>query len=75
MPSSAKISLGSTSSSSATKARRSSGMRGVDFEPDHRSAPAPLQRRLEEAHEVFGLFLDFEIAVADDAEQALPVQR
>ena len=44
---------------------------GVGLQPDHRTAPAALQRRLEQADQVFRLFLDFEIAVADDPEQAL----
>ena len=47
---------------------------GGDLEPDHRAAAAALQRGLEQAHEIFGLFLDFEIAVANDAENALPFQ-
>ena len=44
---------------------------GVDLEPDHRSPPAPLQRGLEHANQIFRLFLDFEFGVADDAECAL----
>ena len=44
---------------------------GFDLEPDHRSAAAALQRGLEQADEIFGLFLDFEFGVADDAERAL----
>ena len=44
---------------------------GFDFEPDHRSAPPPLQRGLEQANQIFGLFLDFEFGVPDDAERAL----
>ena len=44
---------------------------GFDFEPDHRSPPPPLQRGLEQADQIFGLFLDFEFGVADDAESAL----
>ena len=47
---------------------------GVDLEPDHRPAAAALQRGLEQADEVFGLFLDFELGVADDAEGALAVE-
>ena len=46
---------------------------GVDLEPDHRAAAAPLERGLEQAHQVFGLFLDFDFGVADDAEGALPL--
>ena len=44
---------------------------GVGLQTDHRTAPAALERRLEQPDQVFGLFLDFEIAVADDPEQAL----
>ena len=44
---------------------------GVDLEPDDRAAPPPLQRALEQAHQVFGLFLDFDVAVADDPEAAV----
>ena len=62
---------GTTSTSPVTKARSVSGMRGLDLEPDHRAAPAPLQRALEQAHQILGLFLDFDVAVADDAEAAL----
>ena len=47
----------------------------VRLQPDHRAAPAAFQRRLEQADQVFRLFLDFEIAVADDAEQALRLDR
>ncbi len=49
------------------------GHGGLDFEPDDAAAPALLQRRLEQPHEILGLFLDFEVAVADDAETALPL--
>ena len=34
-------------------------------------APPPLQRALEQADQILGLFLDFEFGVADDAEGAL----
>jgi hypothetical protein len=44
---------------------------GVDLQPDHRSATPPLQRGFEGADEVFGLFLDFDFGVADNAEGAL----
>ena len=42
----------------------------VELDADHRTAAAALQRRLEEAHQIFGLFLDLDIAVADEAERA-----
>ncbi len=48
---------------------------GVGLQPDHRAAPAPLERGLEQAHEILGLFLDFQIAVADHAERALRLDR
>ena len=42
----------------------------VELDADHRTAAAALQRRLEEADQILGLFLDLDIAVADDAERA-----
>ena len=47
----------------------------VVFEPDHRSTSTPLESGLEEEDEIFGLFLDFEIAVADHAERARSLQQ
>ena len=43
----------------------------LDFEPDHRAAAAPLQRALEQTHQILRLFLDLDVAVANDAETAL----
>ena len=37
------------------------------------AAAALLERRLEQAHQILGLFLDLDIGVADDAESALPL--
>ncbi len=51
------------------------GHPGLDLEADHRAAAALLQRRLEEADQVLGLFLDLDVAVADDPEAALPLHR
>ncbi len=48
---------------------------GFHLETDHRSAPAPLEHGLELAHQIFGLFLDFDFGIADDAERALPLER
>ena len=48
---------------------------GLDLEADDAAAPALLERRFEEAHQILRLFLDFEIAVADDAEAPLPLYR
>ena len=42
----------------------------VEFDADHRAAAAALQRRLEQPDQILGLFLDLDIAVADDAERA-----
>ena len=41
-----------------------------DLEPDHLTAPPLAQRRLVFDHEVRGLVVDFDFAVADDAEGA-----
>ncbi len=43
----------------------------LDLEPDHRSPAPPLQRGLEQADQILGLFLDFEFGVPDDAERTL----
>ena len=45
----------------------------LDLEADHRPAAAALQRTLEEADQVFRLFLHLDVRIADDAEGALPV--
>ena len=42
---------------------------------DHLAAPPPLQRRLELAHQVLGLLLDLEVAVAQHPEGAVPEHR
>ena len=52
--------------------RRRTG--GVDLHADHHAAPPPLQRGLEQPDQVLGLFLDLDIAVANDAEQPLAKQ-
>ena len=46
----------------------------VDREPDHGAAPAALERALESADQVFGLFLDLDVAVAAGPENALAGQ-
>ena len=75
MPSTRKTASSGTSSSSATNWRIAVGHAGVDLEPDDDAASALLQRRLEQAHEILGLLLDLEVAVADEAEGALPLDR
>ena len=40
----------------------------LDVEPDHQPAAAPLERGLEQPHQIFGLFEDFQFQIADDAE-------
>ena len=44
---------------------------GFDLETDDGAAPAPLERALVEANEVFRLLLDFDVAVANDAKRPL----
>ena len=44
---------------------------GVHLHADNRAAAPPLERTFEHAHQIFGLFFNFKIAVPDDAEQAL----
>ena len=43
----------------------------VELEPDDVAAPAPLQQRLERAHEILGFLLQLDVAVAQHAERAL----
>ena len=43
----------------------------LDFYPHHQAQPTLLEHLLELAHQVFGLFLDFHIAVPQQAEHAL----
>ncbi len=47
----------------------------LDAEADDVAAAAALQRRFEEPHQVLGLFLDLDLAVAQDAEHAAPRHR
>src|SRR5262249_58138349 len=44
----------------------------LELEADDRSAPSALEDRLELAHKIFGLFLDFDFGIANDAEGTLP---
>ena len=48
--------------------------RRVDDEADDRAAAAALERQLEDPHQVLGLFLDLDLAVADDAELTLALK-
>src|SRR3990170_2973499 len=43
----------------------------IELEADDVAAPAPLQQRLERAHQILGLFLQLDVAVAQHAERAL----
>ena len=45
--------------------------RRLDLEADHAAAAALLERRLEQAHQILGLFLHLDIGIADHAERAL----
>ena len=71
-PSTRKISSPDTESASATSWRRLSGIAASISRRITEPAAAALQRALEEAHQVLGLFLDLDVRVADDAEGALP---
>src|SRR5262245_57311194 len=44
-----------------------------ELEADDRSAPSALEDRLELAHQIFGLLLDLDLGIANDAEGALPL--
>src|SRR5512139_2556704 len=48
--------------------------RGVKLEPDHGAAPPPLERGLEQPHQVFRLLLDFYFRVADGTKRAMPLE-
>src|SRR5258707_11872985 len=48
---------------------------GFELESDDRSAPSALEDRLELAHQIFRLFLDLDLGIANDAEGALPLDR
>ena len=50
-----------------------SGMRASTSSRMTVAAAAPLEQRLEHAHQILGLLLDLEVAVADDAEAAEPL--
>ena len=56
------------SSWSNRKSRSSAGMADVDRDRDQVAAAAALQRALVEQHEVLGLLVDLDVAVADQAE-------
>ena len=45
---------------------------GVEFQANDRTTPAALEHGLEQAHQVFRLFLDFEVGIADHPERPLP---
>src|SRR5579885_3503776 len=59
----------------AEEAQQVARHRFIDAQPDHVAAPAPLQRRLVEPHQVLGLLLDLDLAIAQDAEHAAPGER
>jgi hypothetical protein len=47
----------------------------LDVEPDHDATAAALERGLEQPHQVFGLFEDFHLRVADHPERARAFHR
>jgi len=72
MPSTSTTSMGSASISAMKKALRSSARCGR-LEADDAAAAALFQQDLEFADEVFRLFLDLDVAVADDPQHAAPL--
>ena len=44
---------------------------GIHGEMDYHASAAALQRRLVGAHQILGLFLEFDVGVADQSERAL----
>src|SRR5262249_16355165 len=48
---------------------------GFELKADDRPASATLEHRLELAHQIFRLFLDFDFRIANDAEGTLPLDR
>src|SRR5262249_35696955 len=48
---------------------------GFNLEADDRSAPPALEHRLEFTHEIFGLLLDLNLGVANDAKSTLSFYR
>ena len=59
---------GTTSTSPATNARNDFGHTGLDLEPNDDATPAPFERAFVQANEVLRFLLNFNIAVANDAE-------
>ncbi len=57
------------------KLRRSSGIEALHSMWITRAAAAALQERFEQAHQIFGFFLDLDVAVAQDAQQARALDR
>ena len=49
--------------------------RRFHFEANGGTTTAALQRAFEQPHQVFGLFLDLDVEIADDAERSLPLDR
>ena len=43
----------------------------VEFDPDDPPAPSPLDRRAEISHQILGLIVDLDVAVAKDTERAV----
>ena len=73
MPSTRNTSSSATRERALHEAAQLGRHRRFHFEPDHRAAAAALERGLEQPHQIFGLFLDLDFGVADDAERALPL--
>jgi hypothetical protein len=44
----------------------------IELDADHRTAAAALERAFEQPHQIFGLFLDLDVGIADDPERSRP---
>ena len=71
MPSVANTSAGAASSFSTQKTAQIGRHRRIDREMDRMAAAAALQRRLVQADQILGFLLDLDLAVAQQAEDAL----
>ena len=75
MPSTRNTSSSATPSARCTKRRSSAGIAASISSRITEPRRRRLSARLEQPHQILGLFLDFDVGVADDAERALPLHR
>ena len=72
-PSTRNTSSSATASARCTKRRSSAGIAASISSRITDPRRRLLERGLEQPHQIFGLFLDFDVGVADDPEGALPL--